>query len=87
MTNDRNVSVSLGCVAATSLWVGAVALLAIGTWTGDHTPQNWGLVISAGAATATIRQYFVNWSRSMRNAYLLGRDSASSESVVRLRER
>ena len=72
--NDR--SVSLGCVAAYAMWVTTVGLLLMGTVHGSGIVAMWGLAMSAGAATATIRSYFVNHNRMMRNAFDLGRDSA-----------
>ena len=74
MVTDR--SVSLGCVVAYGLWAATVALLLVGTLFHGLTWQNWGLACSAGAATATVRQYFVRQNRMMRNAFELGRDAA-----------
>jgi hypothetical protein len=42
------------------------------------------LVCSAGAATATIRRFFVYQNKMVRNAFELGRDSADSR-VARMR--
>lgn len=71
------MNISLGCVAAYGLWAGAVMLLGIGMVIDSLYVQNWGLALSAAAATASIRQYFVRQNRMMRNAFELGRDSAT----------
>lgn len=82
MMQDR--SISLGCFAAYGLWTAALALMIGGTLLTEYTPQNWGLVCSAAAATATIRQYFVRQNRMLRNVLSPGH---VSETIPIRRER
>lgn len=82
MMTDREMHVSLGCAIATGLWVATVVLLTLGTLLSSHDAQSWGLAMSAAAATATIRQYFVGQNRVIRNAFQLGRDVARNDEVL-----
>lgn len=68
---------SLGSVLAYSLWA-VVALLLIASWGFDseHLGRT-ALAVSAAAATAHIRRFFIIQNRLLRNAFELGRDSAS----------
>src|SRR4051794_40924990 len=73
MMTDREVSA--GCVVAWLLWGGTVLVFVVG-WVVDVAPLRTSAMLVCGAAvTATIRTYFVNQNRMMRNAFNLGRDS------------
>lgn len=69
--------VNLGCVVAYALWsLSASALLA--AWMNECVMlAALACVLSGGAATATIRTYFVYSNRMIRNAFELGRDAGS----------
>lgn len=84
-TGEKSITINLGCVAAYGFWLLTVLLLAIGTVLEHMTWQNWGLACSAAAATATIRSYFVNTNRMMRNVFELGVDKGRSEAPTPLR--
>lgn len=78
-TEGRSVTdrtISAGCVTAAVLWVLTAVLLAASWATGSVILGQVGLTCSAGAATATIRQFFVMQNKMMKNAFDLGRDSA-----------
>lgn len=78
MVNDRALNVSLGCVTAWALWTVTVALLVVSWFTVDPRYGHTGLTLSAAAATATIRAYFVRQQRLLRTVFELARDDASS---------
>lgn len=84
-TDERSITIRVGCVAAYGLWILTVALLATGTHFDSVTWQNWGLAGSALAATATIRSYFTAQNRILRNVFELGVDKGRSEGVSQLR--
>lgn len=69
---DRDVS--FGCVVAYVMWTLVVVLLAIAWALDDEAIGRTALALSAAAATATIRSYFVRQNQLMRNAFELGRD-------------
>lgn len=82
MVSDR--SISLGCFAAYGLWATSIFLLTF-SYVADLNArtfvllENGAVVIACGAATASVRQYFVRQNRMMRNAFELARDSARAE--------
>lgn len=67
-------SVSLGTVVAWGLWLAVVALLLTAAIAESILVANIACATSAAAATATIRGYFCNYNRDMRNAFNAGRD-------------
>lgn len=69
---DRDVS--FGCVVAYAIWALVVTLLAIAWAVESEALGRTALALSAAAATATIRCYFVRQNQLMRNAFELGRD-------------
>lgn len=80
---DRTISLS--CVAAIAMWVGAVVLIGSGTIVALVNHQDYlaavlalmahGLVLSAGAATMSIRYMFKRQNHFLRSAFELGRDA------------
>lgn len=84
-TNERSVTIRLGCAVAYGLWLLAVVLLMVGTWADSAIWQNWGLCSSAAAATATVRCYFVTSNRLMRAAFEYGREQGRSEMPTPIR--
>jgi hypothetical protein len=75
MDTDRRFSVSVACLLAYGLWVGALVLLIVAAAVESH-PLGWfGLATSAAAATATVRMYLIRLHRMLRNAFELGQDS------------
>lgn len=69
---DRDVS--FGCVVAYAMWALVVVLLVL-EWTLEcESIGRTALALSAAAATATIRSYFVRQNRLMRDAFELGRE-------------
>lgn len=85
--NDKPVN--LGCVIAASLWAITVAVLLLSLHGRNVYLATMACALSVAAATATIRTYFVNSNRMMRNAFDLGRDAAgvdpASGTVTRMR--
>lgn len=85
--------ISVTCVAAIVLWVATVVFIFGGTVVGlvmghEQMPvvvslMAHGLVLSAGAATLTIRYMLREQNQMMRDVFALGRDSAGA-SVRRL---
>jgi hypothetical protein len=70
--------ISAGCAIAWMAWGLAVVLLAA-TWiTNDFRPGLTGLAMVGIAATATIRTYFVDFTRMVRRAFEMDRDSVTS---------
>ncbi len=68
---------SLGCTVAYGLWAAALVLISLGWCLNEHALGHFGMAASAGAGTATVRQYFVRQNRLMRSAFDLGRESVS----------
>lgn len=78
-TEERTVNIRVGCAAAYVLWGMAFGLMLIGTWLSSVTWQNWGLVVTGLAVTATVRQYFVSTNRMMRAAFDYGREQGRAD--------
>lgn len=79
----QSKQVEVGCVVAAGMWGATAALILVGTIVGSIqgtvTPAVIGLcstalALSAGAATATIRTYFVRMDRKVNQFFELGRD-------------
>ena len=70
---DREISA--GCVVAYGLWVCVVTLLATAWAVNSEGLGRVGLAMSAAAATATIRSYFVRTNKMIRSAFELGREA------------
>lgn len=66
-------AVSINTVAAATMWVLAVALVAIDVFSKRNT-GDLGIVMSAGAATVTVRGFFCRQFEREQNAFTLGRD-------------
>lgn len=75
---DREVSTTWGCIVAYGLWSCALVLMSIGWLLSDAHMGQFGVVAAIGGATATVRQYFVEQNRLVRNAFELGRDSVAT---------
>lgn len=76
--DDRNLSISTGCLIAYGMWVVAVALLIVGAWVDNRPTSSFGLVVAAAAATATVRTYLSQQTRLLTAAYQAGRESVRS---------
>lgn len=70
---DRDISA--GCLVAYSLWIVALALLILSWVLACEQLGHAAMVAAAAAGTATIRQFFVDQNRYIREAFELGRDS------------
>lgn len=89
--NERTVSVT--CVAAVSLWVLTFLMILSGTVVAftDHDRylaaslalMAHGLALSAAAATVSIRYMLKKQERFLRDAFNLGRESATTAGSVR----
>lgn len=69
--------VNLGCLVAYTLWGSVLAIVLWSIGSRDVYLATLGCALSAAAATATVRSYFVASNRMMRNAFELGRDSVT----------
>lgn len=78
---DIDFEVSAGVVAACALWFAAVALVVTGCLLHVQGVGDLGLVVAAGAATVTIRGYFVKHGRIMRNTLGLAHEAARVEAL------
>ena len=87
MPYDKPINTSVGCLASYALWAIVFFFMGTGTVLESFTLQNWGLVTSAGAATVTIRQYFVRQNRIMQNAFKLARGTAATPTPTPIRPR
>lgn len=73
----RDMKISAGCAVAWGLWAVSVVTFAVAWPLGIEGLSRLSLMLCGAAVTATIRTYFVNQNRMMRNAFELGRDSVS----------
>lgn len=80
--SDREMNVTIGTAITCALWGATWTLLVLGTLLESSSLHAWGLAFSASAATATIRCFLVRQDQALRNAFLLGRDSAQVPGVV-----
>ena len=80
--NDRPVN--LGCVVAYALWAATVTLLGLSWLSGNLHLAGAACAVSAAAATATVRMYFVTSNRMIRLAFEYGRET-QGEGVSRIR--
>ncbi|QYJ05375.1 hypothetical protein KUV85_06765 [Nocardioides panacisoli] len=72
---DREVSA--GWLAACLLWVVVATLVTLGWVLGMEHLGQVGVAVAAVAATATVRHYLVEQNRHIRQAFELGRESAT----------
>jgi len=70
---DRQISAA--CVAAWSLWIGAIAMWVVGVVIQSPEIRALSIIVSAGAGTATIRTYFIAFSAMVRKAFEMDRDA------------
>jgi hypothetical protein len=83
---QQQVTVGRCTIAAAGLWIASFGLLAYLTLAGPHmVAATWAVVISAGAATMTVRCFLIQQAESMRNAYEIGRD-VRDLGIVRMRQ-
>ena len=61
-------------IAAWGLGLLSLALLAAGTVLGVDALCDWGVAVSAAAATAVVRSFFLQQELAIRNAYRIGQD-------------
>lgn len=66
--------VSLTGISAAALWVLSVAMVIVDVFT-DVNSGDLGIIAGLGAATLTIRGYFVDLAAREQNAFEIGRDS------------
>lgn len=66
-------AISINTVVAAVMWVLAVALVSIDVFSAENT-GDLGIVMSAGAATVTVRGFFCQQFERERNAFGIGRD-------------
>ena len=76
---DRELRVKVGCLVAYGLWVLAVTLLCFAMCQESWMLAVWGLATTGGAATATIRMYFVAQNQMMRRAFEYGREQGRAD--------
>lgn len=74
LSNMKDTHVSLTAVGAAVLWALGVALVVVELVSAFGT-GHLGVVLVAGAATLTVRGYFVDLEDRERNAFRIGQDS------------
>lgn len=73
--NEKQISV--GCVVASLLWVAALGLWAASVVYDTRPLASMSIILAIAGGTATVRNYFVDQNKRIRNAIRAHREPSS----------